>query len=140
MALWIMVKSFKMGSHRILLFIFFYFISRMHCIIYLKKNIQTYPCIRLFEKMMYQRICIHQISIHVSISMLPSMKRVRAEKKCRGREKERDCLCIGEEKKSCCPHLRLCPPHAVHHPHTARPPLLCATLLCSAQVRQTRSS
>jgi hypothetical protein len=33
MALWIMLKSFKMSSHRILLFVFFYFISHMNYII-----------------------------------------------------------------------------------------------------------
>jgi hypothetical protein len=70
MALWIMLKSFKMGSHRILLFVFFYFISHMRCIIFWK-NIQTYPRIGLFEKMMYRRIRIRQILIHVSVSMLP---------------------------------------------------------------------
>jgi hypothetical protein len=58
MALWIMLKSFKMGSHRILLFFFF----------------QTYPRIGLFEKMMYQRIRICLISIHVSVSMLPRLE------------------------------------------------------------------
>jgi hypothetical protein len=41
-----------------LLFVFFYFISHMHCIIFWK-NIQTYPHIGLFEKMMYRRIRIH---------------------------------------------------------------------------------
>jgi hypothetical protein len=71
MALWIMLKSFKMGSHRILLFIFFYFISRMHYIILKNIYIQTYPRIGLFEKMMYRRIRIRQIPIHVSVFMLP---------------------------------------------------------------------
>jgi hypothetical protein len=70
MALWIMLKSFKMGSHRILMFVFFYFISHMHCIIFFK-NIQTYPSIGLFEKMMYRHIRIYRISMHVSVSMLP---------------------------------------------------------------------
>jgi hypothetical protein len=43
-----MLKSFKMGSHRILLFVFFSFIMyALYC--FLKKNIQIYPCIRLFK-------------------------------------------------------------------------------------------
>jgi hypothetical protein len=49
MALWIMLKSFKIGSHRILLFVFFYFISRMHYIIFLKKifkRIHVSDCLR----------------------------------------------------------------------------------------------
>jgi hypothetical protein len=39
-----------------------------------------------------------------------------------GREKERDRLCMGEEKKSCRPHL--CPPHDVRLYTGCRAPLL----------------
>jgi hypothetical protein len=41
-----MLKSFKMSSYRTLLFVFFYFISCMHFIIFLKKCIHISDCLR----------------------------------------------------------------------------------------------
>jgi hypothetical protein len=51
----------------------FSFILYLICtVLFFEKNIQTYPRIGLFEKMMYRRIRICRIPIHVSVSMLPS--------------------------------------------------------------------